>query len=65
MKRQVTNGSSLKSRTGVGTIRYQGHSTMRWKGSEEQVTSALAIFMILAALVVIASYAWEIVHHAA
>jgi hypothetical protein len=38
---------------------------MRWNGSEEQVTSALAIFMILAALVVIASYAWEIVHHAA
>jgi hypothetical protein len=38
---------------------------MRWNGSEEQVTGALAILMILAALVVIGAYALEIVHRAA
>jgi hypothetical protein len=38
---------------------------MRWKGSEEQVTSALAILMIVAALVVIGAYALEIAHHVA
>ncbi len=38
---------------------------MRWSGSEEQVTGALAIVMIVAALVVIGAYALEIAHHAA
>ena len=35
---------------------------MRWTGGEEQVTGALAILMILAALVVVGSYALEIMH---
>jgi hypothetical protein len=33
---------------------------MRWTGSEEQVTAALAVLMIVAALVVVGSYVVEI-----
>jgi len=36
---------------------------MRWKGSEEEVTDALAIAMIVAALFVVGSYALEIARH--
>ena len=35
---------------------------MRWNGSEEDVASALAILMILAVLVVIGSYLWQLAH---
>jgi hypothetical protein len=35
----------------------------RWSGSDEQVTSALAILLILAALVVIGSYTYELAVH--
>ena len=38
---------------------------MRWKGGEEEVTGALAIAMIVAALLVVGSYALEIAHHVA
>lgn len=37
---------------------------MRWSGSDEQVTSAIAIGLILAALVVIASYSLLLLHQA-
>jgi hypothetical protein len=38
---------------------------MRWNGSEEQVTGILAIIMIVAALLVVGTYALEIAQHAA
>ncbi len=38
---------------------------MRWSGSDEQVTGAIAIFLILAALVVIGSYLWQLAHQGA
>ena len=38
---------------------------MHWKGGEEEVTGALAIAMIVAALFVVASYALEISRHLA
>ena len=38
---------------------------MRWKGGEEEVTGALAIAMIVAALLVVGSYALEVAHHVA
>ena len=38
---------------------------MHWKGSEEEVTGALAIAMIVAALFVVGSYALEISRHLA
>jgi hypothetical protein len=49
----------------VGPERYQGISIMRWKSSEEEVTGALAIVMIVAALFVVGSYALEIAQHVA
>jgi hypothetical protein len=36
---------------------------MHWKGGEEEVTSALAIAMIVAALFVVGSYALEVARH--
>ena len=38
---------------------------MHWNGGEEQVTGALAIAMIVAALFVVGSYALEIARHLA
>ena len=38
---------------------------MRWKGGEEELTGALAIAMIVAALFVVGSYALEIARHLA
>jgi hypothetical protein len=38
---------------------------MHWKDGEEEVTGALAIAMIVAALLVVGSYALEIAHHVA
>jgi hypothetical protein len=35
---------------------------MRWNGSDESVTGALAIIMILATLLVIGSYLWRLAH---
>ena len=35
---------------------------MHWKGGEEQVTGALAIAMIVAALFVVGFYALEVAH---
>lgn len=35
---------------------------MRWKGSEEDVTGALAVMMIVAVLVVVGSYLWQLTH---
>jgi hypothetical protein len=38
---------------------------MHWTGSEEEVTGALAIAMIVAALFVVGSYALEVARHLA
>lgn len=38
---------------------------MHWKDGEEEVTGALAIAMIVAALLVVGSYALEIAQHVA
>ena len=38
---------------------------MQWKGDEEELTGALAIAMIVAALFVIGAYAVEIANHVA
>ena len=39
------------------------HWKVHWKDGEEQVTGALAIAMIVAALFVVGSYALEIARH--
>ncbi|HEX7968873.1 MAG TPA: hypothetical protein VF502_11695 [Stellaceae bacterium] len=38
---------------------------MRWSGSDEQVTGAIAILLIMAALVLISSYLWQLAHQGA
>lgn len=35
---------------------------MRWKNSDEEVTGVLAVFMIVATLLVISSYLWRLAH---
>ena len=35
---------------------------MRWKNSDEEVTGVLAVFMIVATLIVIGSYLWRLAH---
>jgi hypothetical protein len=35
---------------------------MRWNNSDEELTSLLAIFMIVATLAVIGSYLWRLAH---
>ena len=37
---------------------------MRWTGSDEEVTGAIAMMLIVAALVVVGTYAWQLAHHA-
>ena len=41
------------------------HWKVRWKDSEEEVTGALAVVMIVAALFVVGSYALEIARNLA
>lgn len=38
---------------------------MRWSGTDEQVTGAIALLLILAALAVVGSYLWQLVHQGA